>query len=112
MEISNPGSLLSDLTAETLKTSHKSVLRNEKLADVFYASGMVENWGQGITKVLVECRDNANPEPEFIEAEGEFKVIIKTRATVIPSIEAPNNFKPDEKSEQSLIVLFVMILLL
>lgn len=99
LEISNPGSLLSGLTAETLKVSHKSVLRNEKLASVFYASGMVENWGQGITKVLVECRNNANPEPEFTEVEGEFKVIIKTRAVAIPGIEALNHFKVDEKSK-------------
>ena len=99
LEISNPGSLLSGLTAETLKVSHRSVLRNEKLADVFYASGMVENWGQGITKVLVECKNNANPEPEFTEVDGEFKVVIKTRAAVIPDIEAPNHFKVDEKSK-------------
>ena len=99
LEISNPGSLLSGLTAETLKVSHRSVLRNEKLADVFYASGMVENWGQGITKVLVECKNNANPEPEFTEVDGEFKVVIKTRAAVIPDIEALNHFKVDEKSK-------------
>ena len=99
LEISNPGSLLSGLTAETLKVSHRSVLRNEKLADVFYASGMVENWGQGITKVLVECKNNANPEPEFTEVDGEFKVVIKTRAAVIPDIEALDHFKVDEKSK-------------
>ena len=99
LEISNPGSLLSDLTAESLKTSHKSVLRNEKLADVFYASGMVENWGQGITKVLVECRNNANPEPEFTEATGEFKVTIKTKVAATPGIEALDHLKLDEKSK-------------
>ena len=99
LEISNPGSLLSGLTAETLKVSHRSVLRNEKLADVFYASGMVENWGQGITKVLVECKNNANPEPEFTEVDGEFKVVIKTRAAVIPDTEALDHFKVDEKSK-------------
>lgn len=99
LEISNPGSLLSDLTAETLKTSHKSVLRNKKLADVFYASGMVENWRQGIRKVLVECRNNANPEPEFIETTGEFKVAIKTKVAEIPGVEAQYYLKLDEKSK-------------
>ena len=99
LEISNPGSLLSDLTAETLKTSHRSVLRNEKLADVFYASGMVENWGQGITKVLVECRNNANPEPEFTEIKGEFKVTIKTKVAEVPGVEALDHLKLDEKSK-------------
>lgn len=45
LEISNPGSLMNGLTAKSLKISHKSVLRNEKLANLFYSSGMVENWG-------------------------------------------------------------------
>ncbi len=65
LEIYCMGGLPTGWTVETLKSKHQSIRRNEILAEVFHEAGFVENWAQGIDKVLRECKSNGNPEPEF-----------------------------------------------
>ena len=77
LEISNAGGLMKGITVDSLKSGKKSLRRNERLAEVFYASGMVENWGQGIVKALIECRNNGNPEPTFLDSSDRFTVSIE-----------------------------------
>lgn len=59
------GGLPEGWTEKTLKGKHSSVRRNETLAEVFHEAGFVENWAQGIGKVMDECKKNGNPEPRF-----------------------------------------------
>lgn len=41
------------------------------MADVFHDAGYVENWAQGIRRVMEACEINGNPAPEFaLEREG------------------------------------------
>ncbi|MDR3282574.1 MAG: winged helix-turn-helix transcriptional regulator, partial [Candidatus Methanoplasma sp.] len=65
MEISCLGELPKGWVPDDLKSPHRSVRRNKTIANVFHAAGYVENWAQGIGKVMEECRKNGNPEPEF-----------------------------------------------
>ena len=44
------------------------------MASVFFAAGYVENWGQGIGKVLEECKKNGNPSPVFSIRNGGLSV--------------------------------------
>ena len=40
----------------TLMEPHDSQLYNPDIANVFYRTGFIENWGQGIKKICDECR--------------------------------------------------------
>ncbi|MDR1405189.1 MAG: winged helix-turn-helix transcriptional regulator [Candidatus Methanoplasma sp.] len=79
MEIYSAGGLPEGWTADTLKAKHKSVRRNETLANVFYSAGYVENWAQGIDKVRRECKTNGNPEPEFSIFFGGLLAILRPK---------------------------------
>ncbi len=63
--IHSPGFLPEGITLENLKGMHASIKRNTKLAEAFYAMKYIEGWGQGIKRVLISCKENGNPEPEF-----------------------------------------------
>lgn len=65
LEIFGVGGLPDGWTVETLVGKHKSVPRNQTLADVFHDAGYVENWAQGIGRVMESCRVNGNP-PNFV----------------------------------------------
>ena len=64
LEISNPGPLIG-LKIEDLYRVHRSVLRNPKLANLAYLSGLVEKWGQGTLKVVRTVAKNIGTVPEF-----------------------------------------------
>jgi len=66
----NPGKLSPEVPAEQLKIEHDSIQRNKLIASVFYYAGLIEAWGSGIQKILVECKKQNLPEPDFIEETG------------------------------------------
>lgn len=71
VEIFGFGGLPDGWTVETLMGKHRSIPRNRTLAEVFHDAGYVENWAQGIRKVINSCVENGNPQPEFVlEREG------------------------------------------
>ena len=71
VEIFGFGGLPDGWTIETLIGKHRSIPRNKTLADVFHDAGYVENWAQGIRRVMEACEINGNPTPEFaLEHEG------------------------------------------
>ncbi|MGB9727711.1 MAG: RNA-binding domain-containing protein [Nitrososphaeria archaeon] len=76
IEVINPGNLLPPLTTEDLKREHPSILRNQKIANIFFLYGYVERWGYGTNRIIELCAKNGLKEPEFIEDKGFFKVII------------------------------------
>ena len=77
--IHSSGVLPEGITPEQLKGHHASVKRNKKLAEAFYAMKYVEGWGQGIEKVMSACRENGNPEPEFICAPNYLLAILRPK---------------------------------
>jgi len=74
--IMNPGLLPSELTIESLKSTHVSKPRNPYIADVFQKAGYIESWGRGTNKILQACRDAGLPEPEFKNENGVFIVTL------------------------------------
>ncbi|MDO5862169.1 MAG: ATP-binding protein [Thermoplasmata archaeon] len=83
IEIFSRGGLQEGMTVDMLKIKHDSVRRNKKLADVFHDAGFVENWAQGIQKVLKECRMNGNPEPLFVDDVFGLRVSMYPRSELI-----------------------------
>jgi ATP-dependent DNA helicase RecG len=76
VEVINPGGLMPPLTPEKLKKEHPSVLRNPKIANVLFLYGYVERWGYGTNKIVELCVENGLREPDFVEEDGFFKVVL------------------------------------
>ena len=72
----NPGHLPFGITLEELYKPHSSALRNKGLAEVFYDTELIEQWGSGIEKMQKYCLNVGLPEPIFEEDQG-FQVMFK-----------------------------------
>jgi ATP-dependent DNA helicase RecG len=72
----NPGGLPLGLTVEDLYKPHPSVLRNKGIGEIFYDTGLIEQWGSGIDKMRKACLRAGIPEPKFEEHQG-FRVIFR-----------------------------------
>ncbi|WP_410507217.1 ATP-binding protein [Methanosarcina hadiensis] len=72
----SPGGLPLGLTMEDLFKPHASKLRNKGIAEVFFDTRIIEQWGSGIEKMQNYCREAGLPEPVFEEYQG-FRVIFK-----------------------------------
>jgi ATP-dependent DNA helicase RecG len=60
--ITNPGGLPEELTVEDLKREHHaSCPRNPLLAQVFYYTELIENWGTGTWRMAQMCRAQGFP---------------------------------------------------
>ncbi len=82
IEISCYGGLPTGWVTDDLFEKHISVRRNRTLATVFHDAGFVENWGQGIEKVVAACNSNRNPSPEFYVATGALYAVIYKREKI------------------------------
>jgi len=51
-------------------------LRNKGIAEVFFDTKIIEQWGSGIEKIQNYCREAGLPEPIFEEYQG-FRVIFR-----------------------------------
>jgi len=76
LEVWSPGRLPQGIRLDQLREpQHPSVLRNPLLAQAFYYAGLIERWGTGTTRIIALCREQALPEPEFVEQPGGFRVV-------------------------------------
>lgn len=75
LEIWNAGGLPSGLTTDMLLDEHDSIPRNRKLADAFFAAGLIERWGSGTTRMAAELKEAGMPPPEFNSSNGRFRLI-------------------------------------
>lgn len=74
LEIVNSGKLPNGVTLESLKNTHRSVLRNPDIANAFYQLRYIEMAGSGTLRILEECRRNKCEEPVWSE-ENECVVL-------------------------------------
>ncbi|MCK4428980.1 MAG: hypothetical protein KAU95_01285, partial [Candidatus Aenigmarchaeota archaeon] len=74
IEITNPGELPKPLTPKMLKEEHESVLRNYLLANTFFLTKDIEQWGKGTNKIVGWCINQGLKEPDFEEIGGGFMV--------------------------------------
>ncbi len=72
----NAGGLPAGMTIELLKKSHRSVARNPLISKIFYLSGLVEEYGTGIKRIVDSMRKANRVEPVFKEEMGGFSVYI------------------------------------
>ncbi len=72
----SPGGLPLGLTMEDLFKPHASKLRNKGIAEVFFDTKIIEQWGSGIEKMINYCREAGVPEPAFEEYQG-FRVVFR-----------------------------------
>ncbi|AKB28109.1 ATP-dependent DNA helicase [Methanosarcina siciliae T4/M] len=72
----SPGGLPLGLTMEDLFKPHASKLRNKGIAEVFFDTRIIEQWGSGIEKMISYCKEAGVQEPVFEEYQG-FRVIFK-----------------------------------
>jgi len=70
LEIWSDGTLPFGLKVEDLKRNHRSLLRNQFIADAFYRRRLVERWGLGTQMIVNLCVRAGHPEPEFVEESG------------------------------------------
>jgi len=72
----SPGGLPLGLTMEDLFKPHASKLRNKGIAEVFFDTKIIEQWGSGIEKILNYCKEAEVQKPVFEEYQG-FRVIFR-----------------------------------
>jgi ATP-dependent DNA helicase RecG len=72
----SPGHLPFGITLEELYKPHSSTLRNKGLAEVFYDTELIEQWGSGIDKMQKYCLNAGLPGPIFEEYQG-FQVVFR-----------------------------------
>ncbi|MBI5369257.1 MAG: hypothetical protein HZA54_19630 [Planctomycetes bacterium] len=82
LEIWSTGVLPAGLSPEVLRGTHESVPRNRLIAEVFYRRGLIEKWGRGTNKILLDAKRLGCPEPQFEEIAGSFVVRFQPAATV------------------------------
>lgn len=86
--ISNSCLLTEGWTAETLLSSHQSLLLNPNIANTFFRAGFIEAWGRGIEKMCKACRNYGSPEPVYIIHPCDLMVRFDAAPSVMPFIEA------------------------
>ncbi|MEA1962718.1 MAG: ATP-binding protein [Patescibacteria group bacterium] len=98
--ISNPGMLMDGLKIKDLFKSHESKLRNPLIAKVFYLSGLIDTWGNGVLNIIKLLKNNNSALPEFEQSGDFFRIIFKREKITQKTVE-----KAVEKTVERMIVL-------
>lgn len=76
LSVWNPGGLPDELTISDLYKEHASIPHNSLIAEIFYYSDLIEQWGSGVAKIMSEAKSAGLPKPVFEEKAG-FCVVFK-----------------------------------
>lgn len=79
IEIHNPGGLFGRATPQTFGKPGGNDYRNPTVAAALYQLGFVQRFGMGVPLARKACKDNGNPEPEFLLDPHTFGVIVRAR---------------------------------
>jgi len=80
IEIHNPGGLYGRATAATFGQPGSNDYRNPTVAAALHVLGFVQRFGLGVPLARKACRDNGNPEPEFLFGPTSFGVVVRARS--------------------------------
>lgn len=75
IQITSPGGLPEDISEDEYLYSQVSILRNPKLADVFYKLNYIEKFGTGIRRIM-DAYKNERVKPEFSFTEHTIRVTL------------------------------------
>ncbi|MCB1118911.1 MAG: BlaI/MecI/CopY family transcriptional regulator [Chlamydiia bacterium] len=84
MEITSHGKLPSGIEIPQLKLEHSSHPRNPLIANAFYLSGYIEQWGRGTLKMIELCTEKGHLEPQLIEQGQTFCVRFLSKTSLGP----------------------------
>jgi ATP-dependent DNA helicase RecG len=73
----NAGGLPEGMTMELLRSEHRSVARNPLVSKIFYLSGLIEEYGTGIKRIIDSVKEANLVQPVFKEEMGGFSVYLK-----------------------------------
>lgn len=73
VEITSPGILYNGLTLKGMLEG-KTAIRNACLANVLTYLNVIENWGTGVQRAILLCKEAGIQEPEFIEMDSAIRV--------------------------------------
>ena len=65
-----------------------TIQRNPLIADVFYRAGLIEKWGRGTDRVVVQCAETGIAPPEFREIAGSTAVTFRAQVGFTPQVVA------------------------
>jgi predicted HTH transcriptional regulator len=99
IEITSPGALPQRMSMAMLGKG-VSEARNKVIARIFREMGIIEEWGQGITRMRAAMSEWGLPEPVFVELGHFFKVVLRNAAG--PKVRHPG--MPDADEEKLLAV--------
>lgn len=80
LEVWTPGGLPDGVTAEMLQREHESMPRNPLIANAFFLTGLIEQWGWGTLRAIDACRDAGLPDPEFEDQGHTFVARVRLKA--------------------------------
>lgn len=80
LDIWNPGKLPHSISVKSLYKKHSSHPRNKILADAFYRSRLIENWGTGTLRIVAACEERGMTRPVFKATPGLFMVHFASQA--------------------------------
>lgn len=87
LEVTSPGMLPAGMTIEKAKGDFFKI-RNICLANALSYMNIIENWGSGIPRIIESCLDYGLQEPDFLNADGDFRVTLY-RNNPIESMNLP-----------------------
>ena len=90
LEIESPGVMPYGLTIDDVRLG-LSRLRNHAIARVMNELELVEQWGSGIPRMTRACREAGLAEPEFIEAAGRLRVVMRSAAGARPTVSVADD---------------------
>ena len=98
LEITSPGGLLPGVTIQKMREGY-SKIRNKALAHAFLYMNMIEEWGSGIPKLMLEMKEYGLREPEFIDLEIGFRVNLYRNQNLATSQETDQ--EKDETNQET-----------
>lgn len=90
IEISSPGGLPAGITVDEYLYHQISVLRNPKLANIFYRLGYIESFGTGVQR-MIHAYDGSSNEPAFLITNQAIKI-------TLPLLQAVPALRVDERT--------------
>jgi ATP-dependent DNA helicase RecG len=79
IEIHNPGGLYGRATEATFGQPGSNDYRNPTIAGALHVLGFVQRFGLGVPLARKACRENGNPDPEFLFGATSFGAVVRAR---------------------------------
>ncbi len=97
ISIFNTGQLPENWTIDNLLKSHPSLPYNPLLSNAFFIYGFIEAWGQGIHKIIAECKKYEINKPQFSTTSIGMEVAFECENNI--AIDTNNDTNDDTNND-------------